>query len=162
MLSGVCRGGGGGGGGGGVSRRRLVCYVLITPLLGSALGRQGSSGSGSWANTESSPEEQVLLESWQVGEYCSKGTARSRYSCWGRPEVRPGRRWRATRFDCISLTRYRSCQKTHFNLSFVFLLQMLCKESMWRTKFFSHIDPQCSHQCHKWPHSVPSWSECWL
>lgn len=38
-------------------------YVLITPLLGSCLGRQGSSGSGSWANTESSPEEQVLLES---------------------------------------------------------------------------------------------------
>lgn len=56
-------------------------YVLITPLLGSCLGRQGSSGSGSWANTESSPEEQVLLESWQVGEYCSKGTDRSRYSC---------------------------------------------------------------------------------
>lgn len=59
-------------------------YVLITPLLGSCLGRQGSSGSGSWAKTESSPEEQVLLESWQVGEYCSKGTARSRYSCQGR------------------------------------------------------------------------------
>lgn len=38
-------------------------YVLITPLLGSCLGRQGSSGRGSWANTESSPEEQVLLES---------------------------------------------------------------------------------------------------
>lgn len=38
-------------------------YVLMTPLLGSGLGRQGSSGSGSWANTESSPDEQVLLES---------------------------------------------------------------------------------------------------
>lgn len=62
----------------------LRFYVLITPLLGSCLGRQGSSGSGSWAKTESSPEEQVLLESWQVGEYCSKGTARSRYSCQGR------------------------------------------------------------------------------
>lgn len=35
----------------------------MTPLLGSGLGRQGSSGSGSWANTESSPDEQVLLES---------------------------------------------------------------------------------------------------
>lgn len=60
---------------------KLRFYVLITPLLGSCLGRQGSSGSASWANTESSPEEQVLFESWQVGEYCSKGTARSRYSC---------------------------------------------------------------------------------
>lgn len=62
----------------------LRFYVLITPLLGSCLGRQGSSGRGSWAKTESSPEEQVLFESWQVGEYCSKGTARSRYSCQGR------------------------------------------------------------------------------
>lgn len=67
----------------GASRGDLQ-FVLITPLLGAGLGRQGSSGSGSWANTESSPEEQVLLESWQVGEYCSKGTARSRYSCQGR------------------------------------------------------------------------------
>lgn len=62
-----------------LGRRRR--YVRITPLLGGCLGRQGSSGSESWAKTESSPEEQVLLESWQVGEYCSKGTARSRYSC---------------------------------------------------------------------------------
>lgn len=43
--------------------RAKATYVLITPLLGSCLGRQGSSGSGSWANTESSPDEQVLLES---------------------------------------------------------------------------------------------------
>lgn len=64
-----------------LGRRRR--YVRITPLLGGCLGRQGSSGSESWAKTESSPEEQVLLESWQVGEYCSKGTARSRYSCRG-------------------------------------------------------------------------------
>lgn len=41
----------------------LRFYVLITPLLGSCLVRQGSSGRGSWAKTESSPDEQVLLES---------------------------------------------------------------------------------------------------
>lgn len=47
-----------------VSSLLLGFYVLITPLpLGRGLGRQGSSGSGSWANTESSPEEQVLFES---------------------------------------------------------------------------------------------------
>lgn len=45
----------------GLGRRRR--YVRITPLLGGCLGRQGSSGSESWAKTESSPEEQVLLES---------------------------------------------------------------------------------------------------
>lgn len=73
-----------------LGRRRR--YVRITPLLGGCLGRQGSSGSESWAKTESSPEEQVLLESWQVGEYCSKGTARSRYSCRGGREVRAGGR----------------------------------------------------------------------
>lgn len=44
-----------------LGRRRR--YVRITPLLGGGLGRQGSSGSESWAKTESSPEEQVLLES---------------------------------------------------------------------------------------------------
>lgn len=55
-------------------------YVRMTPLLWWCLGRHGSSGKGSWANTESSPEEQVLLESGQVGEYCSNGTERSRYS----------------------------------------------------------------------------------
>ena len=78
---------------------QLRLYVLITPLLGSCLGRQGSSGSGSWAKTESSPEEQVLLESWQVGEYCSKGTARSRYSCQRRgrrsaARLSEARQWR--------------------------------------------------------------------
>lgn len=55
---------------------------MVAPLLAGAWGRQGWSGSGSWPNTESSPDEQVLLESGHVGEYCSKGTARSRYS-WG-------------------------------------------------------------------------------
>jgi hypothetical protein len=33
-------------------------------------------------NTESSPEELELGVSWPPGEYCSKGTDKSRYSCW--------------------------------------------------------------------------------
>lgn len=45
------------------------------------LGRQGSSGKGSWENTESSPEEQELRVSGKLGEYCSVGAHRSRYSC---------------------------------------------------------------------------------
>lgn len=45
------------------------------------LGRQGSSGNGSWENTESSPEEQELRVSGKLGEYCSDGMHRSRYSC---------------------------------------------------------------------------------
>lgn len=44
------------------------------------LGRQGSSGNGSWENTESSPEEQELRVSGKLGEYCSVGVHRSRYS----------------------------------------------------------------------------------
>lgn len=52
--------------------------VLMTTVLGYVLGRQGSWGGGSWANTESSPEEQVLSVSRPVGEYCSKVTDRSR------------------------------------------------------------------------------------
>lgn len=58
-------------------------HVRMTPLQGGCLGRQGSSGSRSCAKTESSPEEQVLWVSWPAGEYCSKGTERSRYSCQG-------------------------------------------------------------------------------
>lgn len=32
-------------------------------------------------NTESSPEELELGVSWPLGEYCSNGTERSKYSC---------------------------------------------------------------------------------
>lgn len=45
------------------------------------LGRQGSSANGSWENTESSPEEQELRVSGKLGEYCSAGAHRSKYSC---------------------------------------------------------------------------------
>lgn len=50
-------------------------HVREPPPLG------GAGGSRSWANTESSPEELELGVSWPPGEYCSKGTDRSRYSC---------------------------------------------------------------------------------
>lgn len=76
------------------SVRPSVCpgvpHVRMTPLQGGCLGRQGSSGSRSCAKTESSPEEQVLWVSWPAGEYCSKGTERSRYSCQGDRAISPG------------------------------------------------------------------------
>lgn len=56
-------------------------HVLTLPLMWWYLGRQGSSGKGSWENTESSPEEQELRVSGKLGEYCSDGMQRSRYSC---------------------------------------------------------------------------------
>ncbi len=56
-------------------------HVLTFPLMCWYLGRQGSSGKGSWENTESSPEEQELRVSGKLGEYCSVGAHRSRYSC---------------------------------------------------------------------------------
>lgn len=58
-------------------------HLLAFPLMCWYLGRQGSSGKGSWENTESSPEEQELRVSGKLGEYCSVGAHRSRYS-WGR------------------------------------------------------------------------------
>lgn len=56
-------------------------HVFTFPLMCWYLGRQGSSGNGSWENTESSPEEQELRVSGKLGEYCSVGVHRSRYSC---------------------------------------------------------------------------------
>lgn len=56
-------------------------HVLTFPLMCWYLGRQGSSGKGSWEKTESSPEEQELRVSGKLGEYCSVGAHRSRYSC---------------------------------------------------------------------------------
>ena len=56
-------------------------HVLTLPLMCWFFGRQGSSGKGSWENTESSPEEQELRVSGKLGEYCSVGAQRSRYSC---------------------------------------------------------------------------------
>lgn len=55
--------------------RPEALHVRRPPPLG------GAGGSRSWANTESSPEELELGVSWPPGEYCSKGTDRSRYSC---------------------------------------------------------------------------------
>lgn len=107
-------------------------YVLMTPLLGSCLGRQGSSGSGSWANTESSPEEQVLLESWQVGEYCSKGTDRSRYSCQRRgqrSEVRPRRHF-------LSLLRVILINRRKIRLT---LQEGSLSDRPWKTLKVEHL-----------------------
>lgn len=59
----------------------MGAHVLTLPLMCWYLGRQGSSGNGSWENTESSPEEQELRVSGKLGEYCSDGMQRSRYSC---------------------------------------------------------------------------------
>lgn len=56
-------------------------HVLTFPLMCWYLGRQGSSANGSWENTESSPEEQELRVSGKLGEYCSVGAHRSKYSC---------------------------------------------------------------------------------
>lgn len=56
-------------------------HVLTFPLMCWYLGRQGSSGRGSWEKTESSLEEQELRVSGKLGEYCSAGAHRSRYSC---------------------------------------------------------------------------------
>lgn len=61
--------------GGGSAYRPVALHVRGPPLPG------GAGGSRSWANTESSPEELELGVSWPPGEYCSKGTDRSRYSC---------------------------------------------------------------------------------
>lgn len=61
--------------------RLSVCHHVLTMPLACCFGRQGSSESGSCANTESSPEEQALWVSWPLGEYCSKATDRSMYSC---------------------------------------------------------------------------------
>lgn len=55
-------------------------HVLTPPLMCWYLGRQGSSAKGSWEKTESSPEEQELRVSGKLGEYCSIGAHRSRYS----------------------------------------------------------------------------------
>lgn len=65
----------------GCERDGVGAYVLTLPLMCWYLGRQGSSGNGSWENTESSPEEQELRVSGKLGEYCSDGMQRSRYSC---------------------------------------------------------------------------------
>lgn len=70
-------------------RGRVGTHVLTFPLMCWYLGRQGSSGKGSWENTESSPEEQELRVSGKLGEYCSAGAHRSRYSC--RHRQRKGR-----------------------------------------------------------------------
>lgn len=69
--------------GGGSARRPAALHVRGPPLPG------GAGGSRSWANTESSPEELELGVSRPPGEYCSKGTDRSRYSC-RRAAVRAG------------------------------------------------------------------------
>lgn len=64
----------------------LDCQRFLSPPLG-YLGRQGSSGKGSWEKTESSPEEHVeLLVSGKHGEYWLTGMARSRYS-YGKEKV---------------------------------------------------------------------------
>lgn len=65
----------------GCERGGVGAHVLILPLMCWYLGRQGSSANGSWENTESSPEEQELRVSGKLGEYCSDGMQRSRYSC---------------------------------------------------------------------------------
>lgn len=65
----------------GRERDGVGAHVLTLPLMCWYLGRQGSSGNGSWENTESSPEEQELRVSGKLGEYCSDGMQRSRYSC---------------------------------------------------------------------------------
>lgn len=65
----------------GCERGGVGVHVLTLPLMCWYLGRQGSSGNGSWENTESSPEEQELRVSGKLGEYCSDGMHRSRYSC---------------------------------------------------------------------------------
>lgn len=66
-------------------------HVFMPPLMCWYLGRQGSSAKGSWENTESSPEEQELRVSGKLGEYCSTGAHRSRYSSnidrYGSPAV---------------------------------------------------------------------------
>lgn len=64
----------------GVGEGRAGAHVFTLPLMCWYLGRQGSSGKGSWENTESSPEEQELRVSGKLGEYCSAGAHRSRYS----------------------------------------------------------------------------------
>lgn len=69
-----------------LGRVKLGAHVLTFPLMCWYLGRQGSSGKGSWENTESSPEEQELRVSGKLGEYCSVGAQRSRYSCRHRKE----------------------------------------------------------------------------
>lgn len=61
-------------------RAMAEAHLLMFPLMCWYLGRQGSSGKGSWENTESSPEEQELRVSGKLGEYCSVGVHRSRYS----------------------------------------------------------------------------------
>lgn len=71
-------------GGGGVG-----AHVFTFPLMCWYLARQGSSGKGSWENTESSPEEQELRVSGKLGEYCSVGAHRSRYS-WRQRNERVG------------------------------------------------------------------------
>lgn len=61
--------------------RLSVSHPVLMMPLACCFGRQGSSESSSCANTESSPEEQALWLSWPLGEYCSKATDRSMYSC---------------------------------------------------------------------------------
>lgn len=63
-----------------VMRPRRAAHVFMPPLMCWYLGRQGSSAKGSWEKTESSPEEQELRVSGKLGEYCSTGEHRSRYS----------------------------------------------------------------------------------
>lgn len=78
LLGGGCKGEGQVRLDGGIEEGRP--HVLTPPLMCWYFGRQGSSGKGSWENTESSPEEQELRVSWKLGEYCSAGAHRSRYS----------------------------------------------------------------------------------
>lgn len=61
-------------------------HVFTFPLMCWYMARQGSSGKGSWENTESSLEEHELRVSGKLGEYCSVGAHRSRYSCRWRKE----------------------------------------------------------------------------
>lgn len=98
--------------------KRGVLYVRIAPFEDSCLGRQGSSGRGSWAKTESSPEEQVELESGQVGEYCSNGTDRSKYSSvevidkirsWSSTSCLKVGRWDGTACQHSLMIMYSSC-----------------------------------------------------
>lgn len=56
--------------GGAQLRAEPQCRFSAPWLCGGQRGRQGSSGSGSWENTESSPEEQVELRvAGKPGEY---------------------------------------------------------------------------------------------
>lgn len=82
-------------------------HVLMPPLMCWYLGRQGSSAKGSWEKTESSPEEQELRVSGKLGEYCSIGAHRSRYSYKHKDEA-----------VSINMTRTRAATFTREKLYF--------------------------------------------